>query len=113
MVKLLLKILKSTGLISKLIPGLLRAWAEGGLGEPARKVYWFLEGYKTITGALLMALGTGLEAIAANYPDWTWAAPAARAIFWIGAILTPIGLVDGGVRSPWPRGTVIPPEAKK
>jgi len=53
MVKLLLKILKTTGLISKILPGVLRAWAEGGLGVPAQKVYWWLEGYKTITGALL------------------------------------------------------------
>lgn len=113
MVKLLLKVLKNTGLISKLLPALLRAWAEGGLGEPARKVYWWLAGYKAVTGAIFIALGTGLEAVAASYPDLTWAPAVARGVFWAGTLLASIGLVDGGVRSPWPEGTPIPSKAKK
>lgn len=108
MSKLLLKILKSTGLISKILPALLRAWAEGGLGEPAKKVYWFLAGKKAITGAILLAVGTALDATCGNYPQWDWACPGARYVFWLGALLTSVGLVDGGVRSPWPEGTPKP-----
>lgn len=113
MVKLLLKVLTKAGLISKLLPMLLRAWAEGGLGEPARKAYWWLAGYKAITGALIMGLGVGLEAVSASFPGWTWAPPAARGVFWLGAMLSSVGLVDGGVRSPWPEGTEIPDKAKR
>jgi len=113
MVKLLLKFLKTTGLISKILPGVLRAWAEGGLGEPARKVYWWLEGYKTVTGALLMGLGAGLEHIAPSFPEWTWVIPFAKGVFWLGGMLSSIGLVDAGVRAPWPTGTKIEAKDKR
>lgn len=109
---MLLKLLKWSGLVSKILPGLLKSWAEGGLGEPAKKVYWWLAGYKTITGAVLIALGTGFEALAASYPEYAWAPQAARVVFWLGATLSSIGLVDGGTRSPWPAGTEIPDKAK-
>lgn len=112
-VKLLLKILKSTGLISKILPALLRAWAEGGLGEPARKFYWLLEGKKTLIGALLVGLAYGLEAICGANPEMVWGCEWSRYVMAAGALLTSIGLVDAGVRSPWPKGTAIPPEAKR
>jgi len=111
-IKLLVKALKSTGLLSKILPYIFRAWAEGGLGKPAQKLYWFAAGYKTVTGAVIMALGTGLEAVAAAYPDFVWAPAAARAVFWVGAFLSSVGLVDGGVRSRWPDGTPITREEK-
>lgn len=115
---MLLKLLKWSGLVSKILPGLLKSWAEGGLGEPAKKVYWWLAGYKTITGAIFIALGTGLEALAASYPaetfpEWAWVLGVARGIFWAGSLLASVGLVDGGTRSPWPNGTEIPPEIKQ
>ena len=109
---MLLKLLKWSGLASKILPGLLKSWAEGGLGEPAKKVYWWLAGYKTITGAILIAAGTGLEAIAGTYPEWTWAPGVAKGIFWAGSLLASVGLVDGGTRSPWPNGTEIPDQLK-
>ncbi len=105
LLKVLGKIISKAGLVSKLLPMLLRLWAEGGLGAPAQKVYWFLAGKKAITGAILLAVGTSLEATCGSYPDWGWACPAARYVFWLGALLTSVGLVDGGVRSPWPDGT--------
>ena len=104
---MLLKLLKWSGLISKILPSLLKSWAEGGLGEPAKKVYWWLAGYKIITGMIFIVLGTGLEALASSYPDLTWAPTVARSVFWAGSLLASVGLVDGGVRSPWPQGTVI------
>lgn len=110
--RLLLKLLKKTGLISKILPGLLRAAAEGGLGPKAKAAYWALEGKKTLLGAVLIALGTAAESLAASYPDQPWIVPTAQAIFWLGALLSSVGLVDGGVRSPWPQGTEIPDKAK-
>jgi len=111
--KLLMLVLKKTGFVGKILPGLLRAAAEGSFGEPVKRLYWLLAGYKTATGAVLMALGTGLEAVAASFPEWSWAPQAAQAIFWLGALLSSVGLVDAGVRSPWPQGTEIPTEAKR
>ncbi len=108
LLKVLGKIISKAGLVSKLLPMLLKMWVEGGLGEPAQKVYWFLAGKKAITGAILLAVGTGLEATCGSYPDMSWACPAARYVFWFGALLTSVGLVDGGVRSPWPEGTPKP-----
>lgn len=113
LLKPLLVILRKTDLVSKILPGLLRAAAEGAFGEGVKKAYWVAAGYKTATGALLMALGTGLEAISASFPEWTWAPAVAQLVFWLGALLSSVGLVDAGVRSPWPKGTEIPEEAKR
>lgn len=110
---LLLKLLKTTGLVSKVIPSLLRMWAEGKLGAPAQKLYWLLAGYKTITGAVLLAVGTGLETTCAGYADYAWTCQAAPYVYMVGAALAAIGLVDGGTRSPWPSGTPIPEAEKK
>jgi len=105
LLKLIGKIASKAGLVSKLLPMLLRLWAEGGLGKPAQAVYWFLAGKKAITGAVLLAVGTALDATCGSYPQWDWACYLARGVFWLGALLTSVGLVDGGVRSPWPDGT--------
>lgn len=110
---MLLKLLKWSGLASKLLPMLLKSWAEGGLGEPAKKFYWWLAGYKAITGMALIAIGTGLEALAGSYPDLTWAPAVARGVFWVGSLLASVGLVDGGVRSPWPDGTPLTKKEKQ
>lgn len=110
---LLLKLLKTTGLVSKILPALLKAWAEGKFGAPAQKFYWLLAGYKTITGAIILALGAGLETVCAGYPGYAWSCTAAPYVYMIGGLLAAVGLVDGGTRSPWPKGTEIPPEVKQ
>lgn len=96
-----------------ILPALFKGIAEGKFGELPKRIYWFGAGHRTVTGAILLAAGAGLETIASAYPEWTWAAPAARYVYAAGAFLTTVGLVDGGVRSPWPAGTVIPPEDKQ
>lgn len=105
LLKVLGKIISKAGLVSKLLPMLLKMWAEGGLGAPAQKVYWFLAGKKVVTGAILLGLGTAADATCGSYPDMAWSCTLARGVFWLGALLTSVGLVDGGVRSPWPDGT--------
>lgn len=113
LIRILGRLVAAGDVIAKVLPTLLRLWAEGKLfGEKGARVYWWLAGKKTVTGAILLALGTGLEAVAAGYPELAWAPVAARVIFWTGAALSSIGLVDGGVRSPWPKGTEIPAKFK-
>jgi hypothetical protein len=60
-------------------------------------------------GAALIGIGAGLEAVCASYPDLTWARSAARYVYYAGALLTTVGLVDGGTRAPWP----TPPDPGK
>lgn len=96
-----------------LLPLIFKAAAEGRFGAAVEKLYWLAEGRKTFTGAVLMGIGTGLEAVAAAYPELAWAPAAARVVFAVGACLSAVGLVDGGVRAPWPKGTAIPPEEKQ
>lgn len=113
MTKLLFKLAQKLGLVSKILPALLTAWAEGKLGKKPQAVYIWLEGKKTILGMVLIAAGTAAEALAANYPELAWAPEVATVAFWIGSVLAGVGLVDGGLRSPWPKGTRIPEKAKK
>lgn len=96
-----------------ILPASFRAAAEGDFGPQVRAVYWWAASFKTFTGAALMALGAGLETVCASFPDFAWACPASRYVYLAGQILTVVGLVDGGVRAPWPTGTPIPPEAKR
>lgn len=85
-----------------ILPEVFKAAAEGKFGPVVQKVYWATAKYKTVTGAVLLAAGAGLETIAATYPEWTWAAPAATYVYVVGGFLAAVGLVDGGVRAPWP-----------
>lgn len=96
-----------------ILPALLRAAAEGSFGEPVKRAYWWAAGKKTVTGAILLAAGAGLEVLAAAHPEWAWTSAWAGYVFTAGSILAAVGLVDGGVRSPWPTGTQIPQEAKR
>lgn len=110
---MLLSLVKKLGLVSKILPALLTAWAEGKLGAPAQKFYWWMAGYKTITGMVLLALGTGMETVCSGYVDYAWTCQASQYVFMAGAALASIGLVDGGNRSPWPTGTPITEAEKK
>jgi hypothetical protein len=99
----LVKFLK--GNWGKILPLAFKALAEGQFGEVPKKIYWFLAGKKTIIGALLLAWGTGMEAVCANYPDFAYSCEVATWVYWLGGMLTVVGLADGGTRSPWPEGT--------
>lgn len=99
-----------------ILPELFKAAAEGKFGSMVQKVYWASAKYKTVTGAVLLAAGAALETLAAAYPDMAWAAPASRYVYLIGGFLAAVGLVDGGVRAPWPTkpdGTASWQETKK
>lgn len=100
---LLVRFLK--GNWGRIIPTLFKAIAEGQFGEPIKKIYWWMAGKKTASGAILMAVGAGLETICANFPDYTWACPVSRWLYVVGGFLASVGLVDGGTRAPWPDGT--------
>lgn len=102
----------------RLLPTLFRMIAEGeidarlGLTAPSgirnyplKRVYWFAAGKKTFAGMALIAIGTGFDAICAGYPSAPWSCTGARYVYWVGAALTAVGLVDGGTRAPWPTGT--------
>lgn len=97
---LLVKVFK--GNWGRIFPLFFKAIAEGQLGEPAKKIYWWLAGRKTVLGAILIAVGTGLEATCSNYPAYTWSCEAGTWVYWLGGMLALVGLVDGGTRSPWP-----------
>lgn len=96
----------------KLLPPLFKAAAEGDLGPQVKALYWFASKYKTITGAILWGAGAALETVCGNYPEFSWACAYAAWPYWLGVVLTGVGLADGGTRSPYPAGTVIP-EAEK
>lgn len=87
-----------------ILPPIFKAAAEGGFGEPIKKLYWMTAQYKTVIGAVLWAVGAGLETICGNYPQFSWACAYSVWPFYIGAFLTGVGLADGGTRSPWPEG---------
>ena len=91
-----------------LVPKILRDVGEGKYGETPKRLYWFAAGKKTFIGAFLLALGAGLETVCAGYPDMAWACEASRWVYYTGAVLTSVGLVDGGTRAPWPP----PPQVK-
>ena len=98
--KLGLRFLK--GNWGRLLPTVFKAAAEGGLGEPVKKFYWFLAGKKTILGAVFIGLGYGLEAICNANPEMAWGCEWSKYVMAVGGFLSAIGLVDGGTRSPWP-----------
>jgi len=102
--KLAMRFLK--GKWGSVLPALLRAVAEGKFGEPARKFYWATAGAKTITGAILVAVGAGLASLCSSGGEvYPWACSAQPYVITLGGLLASVGLVDGGVRSPWPNGT--------
>ncbi len=86
-----------------ILPEVFKAAAEGRFGPKVQAVYWWSEKRKTISGAALLALGAAAETLCATYPDMTWACGASGYIYAVGAFLTLVGLVDGGVRAPWPK----------
>lgn len=108
---LALKFLK--GKWGSLVPMVLTAAAEGEFGPGVEKVYRWLKGKKTVTGAILLGSGAALETICAGYPSMDWSCQIVPWLYGGGGILASVGLVDGGLRAPWPKGTAIPPEAKK
>lgn len=102
----------------KLLPTLLRMVAEGDADEalgltaaeglrcyPLKRIYWWTAGKKTFAGAALLFVGAGLETLCASYPAWGWSCASARYVYYVGAALAAVGLVDGGTRAPWPAGT--------
>jgi hypothetical protein len=101
--KLLVRLVR--GRWGSILPAIFRAAAEGHFGPQVKAAYWWASSFKTITGAALMAIGAGLETVCGSFPDFAWACPASRYVYLAGEILTVVGLVDGGVRAPWPTGT--------
>lgn len=95
-----------------ILPAVFKAAAEGQFGPAVQRVYWATARYKTFTGAVVLGLGAALETVCAGFPDFAWSCPAPRYVYLAGALLTAVGLVDGGTRAPWPAGTPIPDEAK-
>jgi hypothetical protein len=87
-----------------ILPALFKAAAEGQFGEPVKKAYWLLNGYATFTGMVFVGLGTALEAVSSSYPELAWAPVAAAWIYRVGTVLAAVGLLRGGVNSPWPEG---------
>lgn len=104
------KVLKKLGIVSKVLPAALRMWAQSD-GWPG-KVYWWLEGKKTVSGVILIGIGAALREVAPMYPELEWLPAVMQAVTWLGATMASVGLVDAGVRSPWPKGTKIPPTQK-
>jgi hypothetical protein len=102
---LVLRFLK--GKWGAIIPYIFKAAAEGQLGAIPKKLYWLLNGYATFTGMIFVGLGTGLEAVSTAFPDQPWVPVAAQWIFKIGTVLATVGLLRGGVNSPWPEGAQI------
>lgn len=89
-----------------ILPQVLRAAAEGKFGPQAKAVYWFGAGYRTVTGALLVGVGAGLASLCdTSGTVYPWACTAQPYVLTIGGFLAAVGLVDGGVRAPWPNGT--------
>jgi len=88
-----------------ILPALFKAAAEGGFGEPIKKVYWATAKYKTMIGAVLWGAGAALETVCGQYPQFAWACTYALWPYYAGMFLTAVGLADGGTRSPWPTGT--------
>lgn len=88
-----------------ILPALFKTAAEGGFGEPLKKVYWATAKYKTAVGAILIFVGAGAETTCASLPDLSWTCGVARWIYYGGMVLTAVGLADGGTRAPWPDGT--------
>lgn len=108
---LIAKFLK--GRWGSILPQVLKAIAEGKMGAPAKAVYWFGAGYRTVTGAALVGIAFGLGSLCdtsgALYP---WACTIQPYVITVGGILAGVGLVDGGVRSPWPTGTPKGPDGQ-
>ena len=88
-----------------ILPAVFKAAAEGDLGSGVKWFYWRAAGYKTVTGAVLLGAGVGLEAVCSSYPDIPLSCQASHWCYLLGTFLTSVGLVDGGTRAPWPDGT--------
>ena len=88
-----------------ILPALLRAVAEGKMGDPAKAIYWKTAGYRTVTGAVLVAVGAGLGSVCTGYPEFAWACKSQVWVMAAGGLLSAVGLADGGTRTPWPNGT--------
>jgi hypothetical protein len=60
-----------------------------------------MAGYKTVSGVVLLGLAYGSEAVCNQY-GYTWGCTVSTWALWIGTVLVPVGLIDGGNRAPWP-----------
>ena len=85
-----------------ILPEVFKAAAEGRFGPRLAAFYWRTAQYKTISGAVLMAVGAGLETVCASFPDMAWSCGASRYVYLVGGFLAVVGLADGGTRAPWP-----------
>ena len=52
-----------------ILPALFKTAAEGGFGEPIKKVYWATAKYKTMIGAVLWGAGAALETVCGSTPS--------------------------------------------
>lgn len=86
----------------RVFPLFFKAVAEGQFGKVPKEIYWFLAGRKTVLGAILIGVGTGLEAVCSSHPSYAWTCEAGTWVYWLGGMLAAVGLIDGGTRSPWP-----------
>lgn len=87
-----------------ILPAIFKAAGEGQFGEAVKKAYWTGCGYATFTGFVFVFIGSGLESVSAAFPEYAWAPVAAAWVYRIGTVLAAVGLLRGGVNSPWPEG---------
>lgn len=88
----------------RLVPAVFKSAGEGMFGPQIKALYWFGEKYATVTGAVLWAIGAGLETVCGNYPQWAWSCAASQWIVVAGQVLASAGLLRGATNSPWPDG---------
>jgi hypothetical protein len=82
---------------SEFIPKLIKAVAEGKFGEPAKKIYWQVAGYKTWITAIVATVGFALQQFeqAGLCPDCAgWSV----ILYQVALGLLAVGLFDGAVR---------------
>lgn len=101
----IIKLAQKLGLVAKILPALFKGIAQGQFGEPAKRLYWAVAGYKTAIGATLWLIaealaiysGAGVCAVCVEYLPYVKA---------VAEFLVVVGLADAAVRSEPP----VPPK---
>ncbi len=105
-VKLLLDFLRGKS-PSQILVKVIKGASEGKFGPKAQKVYSSLEGLKTWTGAVVVAVTFALETLAGAGLCADCDAYATTA-YTVGAFLLSVGLLDGAVRAEAPKKPLTP-----
>lgn len=89
-----MKLFSPSALFVKIVKGI----AKGTYGEPLKKVYWAIEGYKTWVGLVFMIGTFALEKFA-NAGVCTWCLEWSVVMYSVSLFLIAVGLIDGGIRA--------------